>query len=226
MSCAAVIVAGGMGTRLGKPEPKAYVLLGGKPLFMHSLELFATMDCISSAVLVVPKGYEAQTMKLIAEAGVTLPVTAVCGGAERWESVRNGVAAVSEELVAIHDAARPFVTKAIVQTLLDQLGDGAGVITANPVVDTMRHFEGSRCAQTVDRSSLIAVGTPQLFRRGALLDAYSKITTLPSLPTDEVMLLESLGTAVGFAYGDPLNFKVTTPSDFRIAEALITQEGA
>lgn len=224
MKCSAVIVAGGMGTRLGNTIPKAFVPLAGKELFRYSLEVFVASEYFSEVIIVVPQEAVEDTNNLLMELSLSLPCHAIAGGKERWNSVQNGVAEASGDIVFIHDAARPFLTENIIKDLLDNMGDEAGIITANPVVDTVRTFNGTYCGTTVDRSTLIAVGTPQVFRVAALDECYAKADTLSALPTDEAMLLEAFGKKVKFSYGDPLNFKVTTPSDFRIAEALVAQE--
>lgn len=223
MNCSAVIVAGGMGTRLGKAIPKAFVPLAGKELFRYSLEVFLKSDLFVEVIVVVPEEAVADTNSLLDSLNTTIPCTAIAGGKERWNSVQNGVNAVTGEVVFIHDAARPFLSEKIIRDLVEHMGEEAGIITANPVVDTVRTFHGDYCGTTVDRSTLIAVGTPQVFRVSELKECYTKADTLTSLPTDEAMLLEAFGKKVKFTYGDPLNFKVTTPSDFTIAEALVAQ---
>jgi 2-C-methyl-D-erythritol 4-phosphate cytidylyltransferase len=158
--------------------------------------------------------------QLCESAGFSKPWTIVEGGAERWQSVANGVSACQAPWVMVHDAARPFVSAAVIDGLLSKRDDFSCVITATPEVDTIRRFEQDRCSGTVDRSTLIRVGTPQLFHRATLLDAFTKAEKLAPPPTDEAMLFEACGHHVGFAWGDPLNFKVTTPADLEIAEAL------
>ncbi len=222
MKYSAVIVAGGMGKRLGKPMPKAFVPLAGKELFRYSLELFDKMNKFDSIILVVPAEAVAETEAKVISLNLTTVVRIVAGGAERWNSVENGVRAAGDvDVVAIHDAARPFLTEKLVEELLIASENCDGVITANPVVDTVREFSGEFCGTTVDRSKLIAVGTPQLFKTSVLLDCFEKATDLETIPTDEAMLLEAFGKKVEFRYGDPLNFKVTAPSDMIIAEAII-----
>ncbi len=225
MSVTAIIVAGGMGKRLGQPIPKAFVPLADKEIFRYSLELFDEMSLFDKIVLVVPQEALDSSQEKIAALNLKTSCEVVVGGAERWESVKNGVIASEANLVMIHDAARPFVTTKVVTDLLENIGDEAGIITANPVVDTVREFEGEYCGRTVDRSKMVAVGTPQLFDRSLLTACFEKISTMESLPTDEAMLLEEFGHKVLFAYGNRLNFKVTTPEDLEIAEALLAQRG-
>ncbi len=223
MSCSVVIVAGGMGKRLGKPIPKAFVPIAGKEMFRYSLELFDSMNRFKSIVLVVPAEAVEATEDKLSALNLQTNCVVIAGGEERWNSVENGVRAAGDvDVVAIHDAARPFVTEAVVETLLKSIESCTGVITANPVVDTVREFSGDLCGATVDRSTLIAVGTPQVFQKDVLLNCFNRIECLDSIPTDEAMLLEAFGERVKFVYGDPLNFKVTAPSDMVLADAILS----
>jgi len=212
-----------MGKRLGKPIPKAFVPIAGKEMFRYSLELFDSMNKFQSIILVVPAEAVKETEDKISALNLTTSCEVIAGGEERWNSVENGVRAAGDvDVVAIHDAARPFVTTAVVDTLLESIKTCTGVITANPVVDTVREFNDELCGATVDRSTLIAVGTPQVFKRDTLLNCFNRIECLESIPTDEAMLLEAFGERVKFVYGDPLNFKVTAPSDMILAEAILS----
>jgi 2-C-methyl-D-erythritol 4-phosphate cytidylyltransferase len=138
--------------------------------------------------------------------------------------VHNGVAASDAEWVLVHDAARPFVTDAVIDSLLAKRSAYRCAVTATPLVDTIRSFRGDRCTGTIDRSTLVRVGTPQLFHRPTLVEAFERAEELHEPPTDEAVLMEHAGASVGLAWGDPLNFKVTTPEDQRIAEALLAEK--
>jgi 2-C-methyl-D-erythritol 4-phosphate cytidylyltransferase len=223
MSVTAVIVAGGSGTRLGMDIPKAFVPLGTKPLLCHSYAVFAVCEDIEEIIVVVPQSHIAETRKILSDQEIRKTHRVISGGSQRWISVRNGVCGAQTELVLIHDAARPFVTTDILHRLCKNLRDYAGVITATPVVDTVRYFEKGLCGTTLDRSRLIAVGTPQLFRRSILVSCYDNIDSLPSIPTDEAMLLEQNDIPVAWAEGDPLNFKITTPADYTMAQCIIRE---
>jgi 2-C-methyl-D-erythritol 4-phosphate cytidylyltransferase len=149
-------------------------------------------------------------------------VRIVAGGAERWESVRNGCAAAGGDWVLVHDAARPFVSNTVIDAVLEKRNDFDCVITATPVVDTVRTIaEGGRCGATVDRSALMRVGTPQLFRRERLTPAFELIKDMPSAPTDEAALFERLGIDVGYSWGSAMNFKITDKADLETARAII-----
>ncbi len=220
----AVIVGAGSGTRLGFSTPKAFVDLCGKPVVYYSLKTFVNHPSIDKTILVVPPTMVEEATVIINKYGDFVDrVSILAGGNERWESVRNGCAKSRGEWVLVHDAARPFVTKGVIDAVLEKRDDFDCVITATPVVDTIRTVAANgRCGAAVDRSTLMRVGTPQLFRRELLIPAFELIKDMPSAPTDEAALFERLGIAVGYSWGDAMNFKITDKSDFETAKAVIT----
>jgi|WetSurMetagenome_2_1015567.scaffolds.fasta_scaffold00234_19 2-C-methyl-D-erythritol 4-phosphate cytidylyltransferase len=215
-----IIVAAGSGTRLGAKTPKAFVRLGDAPLFAHSLLMFAKHPAIGKIILVVPPAMTGKTRRLVSSLRVKKEIVVVKGGTHRWQSVKNGVESSTAQWVMIHDSARPFVTKAVVDAVIVASAKYDAVIAATPEVDTVRKFSGDRAGETLDRNEIVRVQTPQLFNRAALLSSFRLAETLPVPPTDEAMLMEKSGTAVGIARGDPLNFKITTKEDFEMARAL------
>ncbi len=219
-----IIVAGGTGKRLGANVPKAFVRLGDKYLFEYSLEVFLNHPLVEEIIMVVPEETIDKTDSVINYNEINIQVWVVSGGAERWESVRNGVQATekSSEWVLVHDAARPFVTHKVIDLLLKKRADFKCAITATPVDDTIRRFDNEVCTETVDRTSLLRVGTPQLFHRQSLLDAFAYAESMAPPPTDEAMLMEKCGIPVGFSWGDPKNFKITTQHDLELAEAILS----
>ncbi len=222
-SISAVIVAGGMGKRLGEPIPKAFVPLGGLPLFIHGMKVLDSHPSIDEIIIAVPETAIEETKSIIDENRISTSSKVVSGGKERWNSVENGTKAVSStaQWILIHDAARPFVTEKVIDSLLEETNNFDALITATPVVDTIRTFKGNKCTGTVDRSTLMRVGTPQMFKRDILTKALKEATQWDTIPTDEAMLMEKCGITVGFSWGDPMNFKVTTPADMEIAHAII-----
>jgi 2-C-methyl-D-erythritol 4-phosphate cytidylyltransferase len=219
----AIIVAAGEGRRLGAPLPKAFVPLAGKPMFVYSTHVFCLHPAIEKVTLVVSESMMPEALAIMAAGKCGLHVSVEAGGTQRWQSVHNGVLSVKSEWVLVHDAARPFVDATVIDSLWAMRDKYRCVITGTPSVDTMRTFEGDRCLTTIDRSKLVRVGTPQLFHRQTLLDALSKVDVTLEPPTDEALLMEQSGIAVGLAWGDPMNFKITTPQDLQIAEAIISQ---
>jgi 2-C-methyl-D-erythritol 4-phosphate cytidylyltransferase len=219
-SLSVVIVAGGAGVRLGTSVPKAFVLLAGKPLFMHSLLQFIRYEAVGDIVLVTAASMIDEARTLCNAEGVASRVAFIAGGKERWESVRNGVKAVQSDWVLVHDAARPFVTHAVIDAVLEKSNNYDCVITVTPEVDTIREFANDRALETINRARVVRVGTPQLFKVSALKNAFKAVPEMTTLPTDEAMLMQTCGAEVGIAWGDPLNFKVTTPGDLTLAGAL------
>jgi len=218
----AIIVAAGSGRRLGYSQPKAFVPLGGKPLLSYSLEIFLNNRFIDNVILVVPESLLEHS--ILSFQNDNLRVKIVSGGEERWHSVANGIGASSAQWVLVHDAARPFVTDQVIEKLIEKQSGYECVITAIPEVDTVREFCGDKAGTTLDREKIVRVGTPQLFLRESLITALNTASQISPPPTDEAMLMQRLGKEVGIAWGDPLNFKVTTPSDLQIAEALVARE--
>ncbi|MFW5960610.1 MAG: 2-C-methyl-D-erythritol 4-phosphate cytidylyltransferase [Chitinivibrionales bacterium] len=219
----AVIVAGGRGERLGMNAPKAFVPLNGKPLFSYSLEVFDSHPEITDIHVVIPEGFHEKTLGYLDGISLNKNVMVITGGAERWISVCNGVQSVDpgDEWVMVHDAARPFVTRKIIDDLLALRSEFKAVITATPVNDTLRTFRKNYCLKTVNRENYLRVGTPQLFSRSALLTCFESVERLSEIPTDEAAIMEQAGYRIGFAWGDTMNYKITSQSDLAVAEALL-----
>ena len=209
-----------MGKRLGREIPKAFVPICDKELFLYSAEIFDLMN-FTEIVIVVPEVAIEQT-KILTQ-NLKTKIIVVQGGKERHNSVENGIEKASGETVLIHDAARPFITKNLVENLINtyKKSDFGGIICANRIVDTIRKFENDLCGLTINRDELIAVGTPQIFNKNILLDCFYKIDKLDKIPTDEAMLAQSFGHKVGWVTSSKMNFKVTTPEDIVLAEAIV-----
>lgn len=215
MKCGAVIVAAGCGERLKAAKPKAFVMLGTKPLFQYSLDIFLAHPQINEVVLAVPEEEVSSFSKT--------PYKIVKGGATRQESVTCGLAALSPdcEAVLVHDAARPFVNAAILDRLIASLAQKKSCIAAWPVSDTLKASQEGVITHTIDRSSLWAAQTPQAFPVAILKQALSKAAKENFVGTDEASLVERLGVKVHLVIGDARNIKVTTPEDWTLAEAVL-----
>jgi 2-C-methyl-D-erythritol 4-phosphate cytidylyltransferase len=216
----ALIVAAGSGERLGAPVPKAFVELAGRPLVQWSIEALRAVPEIEEIVLALPPGAE-----------VPAGVVGVQGGAARSESVRLALQAAREgDPVLVHDAARPLLSAALAQAVLaalaaDERLDGA--IAATPVSDTIKRAdEGRRVLETLERSRLWAVQTPQAFRRGALARALAAPAEVLAQATDDAWLVERQGGSVALVAGSEENIKVTTARDLRLAELLLAERAA
>ena len=202
----ALLVAAGSGERLGAERPKAFAMLGGRPMLEWSLDALRAAG-IEEIVVALPAGEDAP-------AGTV----GVRGGETRTESVRAALGASSGDPVVIHDAARPLVTPETIRAALDALEGCDGVVVAAPVTDTVKRVEDGLVLQTVPREGLWAAQTPQVLRREALERG---LAAASGPVTDDVALVEGSGR-VRVVEGPPENFKVTTAADLVAAEALLT----
>ena len=211
-----MIAAAGSGDRLGAGGPKAFVELAGRPLLDWSLDAFKEAGCIAEIVVAVPPEQEGP----VAERGVV----AVAGGAHRSESVAKAVELCGGEIVVVHDAARPLVTPALINAVVDRLASdeaAAGVIAAARVTDTIKQADqGGQVERTLDRDVLWAVQTPQAFRADALREALADPDSLPDA-TDDAVLVERRGGRVLVHEAPAENLKVTGPIDLELAERLL-----
>lgn len=217
MKLGAVIVAAGRGERLGNPIPKAHLLLGEKPLFQYSLDLFLNHSQISEIVLVTNTSVSQEKVKVIE------------GGARRQDSVEKGLMALSPDVqgVLIHDAARPFLTAALIDRLSAALREGNNAIAALPVLDTVKEADGGKIIRTVDRKTLWRAQTPQAFFVSQLKEAFAMARKHSwEEATDEAFLIEKSGGTVYCVEGDARNLKITTPADWEWAEIVIARPKA
>jgi 2-C-methyl-D-erythritol 4-phosphate cytidylyltransferase len=217
----ALIVAAGRGERLGSGRPTALVPLCGRPMLEWSVAALRAVAAITQIVVALP----ADELDAAPEGTV-----AVSGGLQRSHSVRNALAACAGgDPVIVHDAARPLATSRLFQQALDELErhpEVAAVIAAAPVADTIKQVsgDGSTVARTLDRSTLWAVQTPQVFRRAALEHALTSASDEElGRATDDAWLIERSGGAVRILGSDPGNMKITTPEDLRVAELLLAE---
>jgi 2-C-methyl-D-erythritol 4-phosphate cytidylyltransferase len=212
-----VIAAAGSGQRLGAGGPKAFVELAGRPLLEWTLEALQGAASIAEVIVAAPPGSESRVSEL--------GVLAVAGGEHRSQSVAKALELAGEELIVVHDAARPLVTPGLVDAVVEELvaeEGAAGVIAAARVTDTIKEASGEgRVERTLDRSRLWAVQTPQAFRAEVLREALSEPEALAGA-TDEAMLVEDGGGMVLIHSAPPENIKVTTPHDLRAAELLLS----
>jgi 2-C-methyl-D-erythritol 4-phosphate cytidylyltransferase len=209
----AIIVAAGTGERLGGGRPKAFASLAGRPLLAESLERLDASDWIDAIVIAAAPDWEEPTILLAEELVASKVAAVVTGGATRAESVRNGLAEVPAEalVVLVHDAARPLVDDSVIERLLGRLAEGLdGVVPGLPLADTVKRVEGGIVAETVERESLVAVQTPQVFVTDRLRAAFAGDL---ADATDCAGLVEAAGGRVKVVDGDPRLLKVTSEAD-------------
>ncbi|HKA36408.1 MAG TPA: 2-C-methyl-D-erythritol 4-phosphate cytidylyltransferase, partial [Thermoanaerobaculia bacterium] len=206
-------MAAGSGTRLGRSEPKALVPLMGRPLVWWTLDSLSGLD-FGGRVIAAPPGRVEEVRKLAGEGAKVVE-----GGATRSESVRRAFQACGvggSNIICIHDAARPFVTAAETAEILLAAEETGAAIAATPLADTIKQVQERRITGTLDRSALWAAATPQAFRAEILARALESGADT----TDEAALCETLGIPVAVVAISRLGFKITTPEDLQIAEAI------
>ncbi len=219
----AVIVAAGSGERLGAEHPKAFVAFGENPLIAASVLALDDHPGIDGIVLVVPAGWEERATFMADDIGAGKASIAVAGGASRSDSVALGVAEVPADaaVILVHDAARPIVPAALIDRVLAGFADGAdGVIPVLPIADTVKRVDAAgRVVETLDRSELRSVQTPQAFQA----EIFRRALAAPdrNTGTDCASLVERVGGTVTTVEGDPRSLKITTRSDLERALELV-----
>lgn len=221
-NAAALIVAAGRGTRMGRLD-KCALLLNGRSLLSYSVATFAALV---DTVIVVAPDRVASWKTTAATEGWPSHTPIVAGGETRQDSVRAGLDALTggttADVIAIHDGARPLVTAELVQRCLEQGYAVGAASAATPVTDTIKRAEEDLIIETLDRSTLWAAQTPQVFRVDVLRRAFAWAESRGLPPfTDEAGLVEAFGHPVAIVRGDRSNIKVTEPVDQIIAEALL-----
>lgn len=227
-SVAAIIVAAGPGARLGAGLPKAFVPLAGVPLVVRSLRALLAVQAVDEAIVVAPPDGLAEARALLnAHGPFRLQVQVVAGGAERQDSVRHGLAAVARAaLVAIHDAARPFVAPATVEAAIAAAHADGAAIVALPAVDTVKIVDARGFIEsTPARARTWLAQTPQVFRTELIRAAHGQPPD-GGPATDDAALVERLGHRVRVVAGSPDNRKITTPEDRAWAEWYLTRPAA
>jgi 2-C-methyl-D-erythritol 4-phosphate cytidylyltransferase/2-C-methyl-D-erythritol 2,4-cyclodiphosphate synthase len=227
VKAAAVVVAGGRGVRMGTAVPKQFLPLGSLPLLDRTLHALAACPEIDAIVAALP----ADLPDAVREAYGRFPKVwaVVDGGAERQDSVRNGLAALPEgtEVVLVHDGVRPLASPFLLSRTVEAAARLGAVVPVVPVTDTVKEWDAGRgTLVTRDRSALYRVQTPQGFRRSILLDAYRKADASGFRGTDDASLVEAAGYPVHPVPGEERNLKITTPEELRMAEGILREEPA
>lgn len=222
MTAAAIIVAGGSGQRFGNAG-KSFALVGGMPMAWWSLAAASEAELVDEIVLVCGEHSEAAAHALIPLIAGDKPIVLTRGGARRQDSALAGIEATSPdvEVVAIHDAARPLVTADLFDRAIEAARAHRSAIVAVPVSDTIKRVVDNNVIETLPRDELVAVQTPQAFRKQLLLDAFAAAATSGRTVTDEASLVESLGLPVHVVPGRNDNMKVTYSTDLALVETLL-----
>ncbi|KPQ17303.1 MAG: 2-C-methyl-D-erythritol 4-phosphate cytidylyltransferase IspD [Algoriphagus marincola HL-49] len=220
MQKAAVLVAGGRGTRMGAPISKQYLPIAGLPILMHTLSVFHQVDSAIELILVIPKDDFAYWNELCEKFQFQIPHQLVAGGNSRFQSVKNGISAISfeEGLVAIHDGVRPFVNVSVIQESFEKAAEKGSAVAVIALKDSIRKLSDDGKNFYQERQYFRLVQTPQTFDLKRIRKAF-QVTELPQF-TDDATVYEHQGWEVTLISGNPENIKITTPEDMDYAEYL------
>lgn len=225
MAVHALIPAAGTGRRMGAGGNKQYLELGGRPILAHTLRRLAALDGIDVLHVIVPEEERNYCREqVIARFAPDKVGSVIAGGAERQDSVRNGLAACGasgDDLVLIHDGVRPFFPADRVAALLAAAATDGAAVLAIPAQDTIKEVANGRVVRTLERSRLWQVQTPQAFRFAVIDSAHRRARAAGFAGTDDASLVEWCGGTVAVVAGSPYNFKITTPADLALARALL-----
>ena len=217
-----IIVAGGKGMRMGTDIPKQFIPVGGIPVLMRTIERFHAYDTALNIILVLPKHQQDYWKSLCKEYNFNIPHTIVNGGETRFDSSKNGLAAIpddAEGVVGIHDGVRPFVSVSVIKECFETAREEYAAIPVLPVTDTIRYIDAHGGGRNVQRSDYRIVQTPQVFDISLLKRAFNQ--PCQDSFTDDASVVESLGCQVSMVEGNRENIKLTTPFDLKIAETLL-----
>ena len=221
----AVVPAAGSGTRYGPGTRKPFLLLNGKPLIIWALEILESVPNISHIIPVLKKSDLNKGKKLFQQYEISKILRIVEGGKERQDSVLNALTGLKGNfsIVMIHDGARPFLTKDMIERGLDELDGFDGVVVGMPPKDTIKETEHGFVQSTLNRDSLWAIQTPQFFPVQVISAAYERAYRERYYSTDDAALVERYGGRVKVIKGSYSNIKITTPEDLAFAELLLSQ---
>lgn len=225
MKISAIIPAAGQGKRMGVGQNKVYLTLGNETILTSTLKIFDRLEVVEELIVVVrPEEVETCLEQILLPGMFQKPYKVVAGGKERQDSVKAGLAVLSNttDFVLIHDGARPLVTEELLKNALEAAVEHGTAVLAVPVKDTIKVVQSNGFVdQTLERSTLRSVQTPQIFRRELICQAYDRAAETGLVGTDDASLVEALGEPVQLVPGSYENIKITTPEDLLLAESIL-----
>ena len=217
-----IIVAGGSGNRMGTEIPKQLLELCGKPILMHTIQVFHDFDPESRIILVLPEDQQQFWKELCMKHSFSIFHRVISGGKTRFHSVKNGLSQIDGEgIVFIHDGVRPLVSQETIEKCNQMAQKNGNAIPVLSVNESLRKQEGDQNI-SVDRSQYFSVQTPQTFRSGQILEAYKQ--DFDPAVTDDASVAEKAGFPIFMVEGNRENIKITTPIDLIVAEALLKNQ--
>ncbi len=236
MRVSVILPAAGLGTRMGRGQPEKYgtsrkqfMLLDGSPILLHTIRKFMASPPVTEIIVALRAEDMEWVREMIDRAGFARPVKLVEGGDSRQESVENALAEVSvdTELVAVHDAVRPFIDLETVDKVLAEAAAGGAAIVGIIPVDTVKQVHRNKIRATIPRDRLVLAQTPQVFRVDLLRQAFAKAREDGFIGTDEASLVERLDQVeVSVVLGSDRNIKITKPTDMDLARLFLSAEPA
>lgn len=222
----AIIVAAGSGSRMKSNVNKQFLEIGGIPVLVHTLMAFEEAESVDEVIVVTSLGNIPFVSELAEKYDIHKISAVVQGGAERRDSVRNGLECANGDKVLIHDGARPLITPYLINAIAEGLDECDAVSPGVKVKDTIKMIdEGGKIIKTVDRRNLVQIQTPQGFKTEAILKAHRYAFENDLEVTDDCALFEELGMEVLVIDGEYTNLKITTPEDLIIAEGILREKG-
>ncbi len=217
-----VIVAGGTGVRMNHEVPKQFLKIAGKPVIVHAIEKFLTYDKTVNVILVCHADYMKHLNFLLSEYFPKNTFKLTNGGATRFQSVKNGLELISDTkgVVAIHDAARPFVSIATIKNCFETASQKGNAVPVIQINDSLRQISNQK-NNSVNRNEFKIVQTPQCFKINLIKKAFEQAYNTSF--TDDATVAEQMGMEINLVEGNSENIKITTPADLKIAETLLSK---
>lgn len=228
LKLAVIIPAAGSGTRMGSPLPKPFIELVGAPILEHTIRSFIKVDGVTQILIATSREWFEVVEGIFqnfSEPGISMQV--VEGGKERQYSIHNAISYIEDdvELIAVHDAVRPFVKKSQIEKCCEVALKFGGAILAVPAKDTIKKVDEDLLIEsTPDRSKLWQAQTPQVFQRDLLISSYLSAKKSAYLGTDDASLVERIGGNVQVVEADRENLKITYPIDLEVAELILRKK--
>jgi len=229
MNVSVILPAAGFGTRMGGGNRKQFLHLDGVPVLVRTIRKFAAAPAVGEIVVAVRPEDQQAVEEMLAKETLGKPVRIVQGGISRQESVENALRTLGPdvELVAVHDAVRPFVDLETIQKVIDEAARTGAAIVGIVPVDTVKQVHLHKIRATIPREKLILTQTPQVFRRDLLVEAFARARADQFTGTDESSLIERLDRVeVSVIPGSDRNIKITKPHDLKLAELFLSEESS
>lgn len=215
-----IITAGGVGKRMGANQPKQFLEIGGKPILCYTIQRFFEYDNSIEIIVVLPSDYIEEWKEIQSKNCFNISHKIVAGGKERFDSVKNGLAIATGDLIGVHDGVRPFVSLDVIDACYKEAEEHDAAIPVLAPKESLRYYSGEKW-EAVDRSKYVTIQTPQVFNKNIIVKAYEQ--SFSTLFTDDASVIEANGGDIHLVEGNDENIKITTPFDLLVAKALLNK---